>query len=1058
MSDEPLFIVDNSERGRSGLDYLREWCQIASSIDIATGFFEIGSLIALDGEWQQLDKIRILMGDASGNRTKKALLQAVKDRAEKTLNESMLSEKAPNPFLKGTGAIVEAMRSGKIECRIYNKDKFHAKAYITHGRLEVVGSRALVGSSNFTRPGLSDNIELNIMQESSSEVAQLQRWFDRHWDDSVDITDDLIEVVTEHTRAFSPFEVYARSLHELFEGRDETDLEWERNSSKMFPILDRYQQEGYWGLRQIAERHGGALLCDGVGLGKTFVGLMLIERLVRDGKKVVLFAPKAVNDSVWLSDLKTYLGDVAGIGNIADFSNLSVFNHTDLTRPGQFPARFAAITQSADAVVIDEAHHFRNRGSRGPAPEQVDDSEEWSDDRSRYFRLFDLINGGPKRKEVYLLTATPINNSLNDFRHLVEVFTNGNDAAFAKTLGINSLTARMKAITKQVQRRQAEAAGIDVSDVQVDAESVEDELLGDDIFRNLVIQRSRSYARQSQIQQTGNAAAFPERNPPVVADYSLKKSYGKLLDTVDVAFQRDKPLFSLALYYPAAFYIGDDEDAFDAFETERQKQLVGLIRTSFLKRFESSAASFERSCDRLARKLILFVQSNAQTRAEQSAIGRWIDRHSDLLAQERSAALDGEADDSDADEDIEESEFNEVDERLTLDRDEFDVAAMLTESMSDLEVLADILQECRALKPAKDEKLQTLIRLLKDEEHAGHKVMVFTEYADTARYLRDELRKAGIDSVAQIDSGTKVNRAEVLRRFAPYYNKSSSAELERAGLEEIQVLIATDVLSEGLNLQDATRLVNYDIHWNPVRLMQRIGRVDRRMNPDVEASIIADHPELESDRGTVTYWNFLPPAELDSLLRLYERVTHKALLISKTLGIEHGQLLDPDHEMDVLKEFNEHYEGEVTPMEELHLEYQRLLAADPELESRLERLPAGIFSGKAQDDDLIHGYFFCYRLPGRDLTAEEFTLEAGETRWYLCPSGGDQVIEEPAVIAAHVRAAPDTPRLCERPESDLLAARDRVVDHVKNGYMKRLGVPMSAPDPVLVGWMELNGG
>ncbi|MCZ7628537.1 MAG: SWF/SNF helicase family protein [Microthrixaceae bacterium] len=131
---------------------------------------------------------------------------------------------------------------------------------------------------------------------------------------------------------------------------------------------------------------------------------------------------------------------------------------------------------------------------------------------------------------------------------------------------------------------------------------------------------------------------------------------------------------------------------------------------------------------------------------------------------------------------------------------------------------------------------------------ADRKVLIFTEFADTARYLRRELEKEGIEGVAELDSGSKVNRADAIRRFSPYYNGITSADLEEDGQEETRVLIATDVLSEGLNLQDATRLINYDIHWNPVRLMQRIGRVDRRLNPDIEAKLVADHPETAKHR------------------------------------------------------------------------------------------------------------------------------------------------------------------------------------------------------------------
>src|SRR5262249_13708012 len=154
--------------------------------------------------------------------------------------------------------------------------------------------------------------------------------------------------------------------------------------------------------------------------------------------------------------------------------------------------------------------------------------------------------------------------------------------------------------------------------------------------------------------------------------------------------------------------------------------------------------------------------------------------------------------------------------------------------------------------------------------------------------------EAGIEGVEEIDSASKKNRGDVIRRFAPYYNGTTSAALKADGRDEIRILISTDVLSEGLNLQDATRLINYDLHWNPVRLMQRIGRVDRRMNPEVEALLVAEHPEQEALRRRVVYWNFLPPEELNELLTLYSRVSHKTLRISKVFGIETGKLLRDD--------------------------------------------------------------------------------------------------------------------------------------------------------------------
>ena len=154
-----LFIVDNSVSGWTGLRYLEEWSSIAKAFDIATGYFEIGALLTLEGKWQELDKIRILMGAETTHRTRKAILEAVRAQALDRLDESIEEDKEPNPFLHGVPAILDALRSGQIECRVYDKDKFHAKAYITHAKLEVVGAQALVGSSNFTRPGLTKNIE-----------------------------------------------------------------------------------------------------------------------------------------------------------------------------------------------------------------------------------------------------------------------------------------------------------------------------------------------------------------------------------------------------------------------------------------------------------------------------------------------------------------------------------------------------------------------------------------------------------------------------------------------------------------------------------------------------------------------------------------------------------------------------------------------------------------------------------------------------------------------------------------------------------------------------------
>ena len=239
------------------------------------------------------------------------------------------------------------------------------------------------------------------------------------------------------------------------------------------------------------------------------------------------------------------------------------------------------------------------------------------------------------------------------------------------------------------------------------------------------------------------------------------------------------------------------------------------------------------------------------------------------------------------------------------------------------------LEEAKKFEPRHDDKLKKLIRLLKSKDLEGEKVLIFTEFADTARYLFQQLTEAGIQGVAQVDSATKGNRAEILQRFSPYYNGTNSAKLRQQGKEEIRVLLSTDVLSEGLNLQDASRMMNYDIHWNPVRLMQRIGRVDRRMNPMIEEELLRDHPEVAASRGKVFFWNFLPPDELNALLTLYTKVTQKTLLISKTLGIEGKKLFRPEDDYEALREFNHAYEGTKLPSISDFLDFRNLQIENP---------------------------------------------------------------------------------------------------------------------------------
>lgn len=1043
-SGSDLFIVDNGDSDWKVRSYLAEWCELSSAIDIATGYFEIGALLALDERWRKVDRIRILMGDEVSLRTQRAFAAGLRRIAQK-LDDSLEAEKGRNEFLTGVPAIVEAIRSGQIQCRVYRKEKFHAKAYLTHGRAAVIGSFGLVGSSNFTFPGLVQNVELNV-QIRGPEVSLLQDWYERHWAEAEDVSPDILRTLDRHVQPRAPFEIYFKALDEFFRGQALTPDLWDKQASRIFPVLDKYQQDAYKNLVAIADRNGGAFLCDGVGLGKTFVGLMLIERMVaREGKRVVLFAPKTAREDVWQRSVDRYLPHLN-----SGFVSFVSYSHTDLGRKNQFARALELTLRDADVVVIDEAHHFRNPGIKGEGVKSP----------SRYRRLQQLLTGGERAKQLFMLTATPINNSVHDFRYMIELFTGGDERYFAEQLGVQNLRAHFVQLERRILNK-LPSAYAPALDTGADIREAELALRSDRVFDALVVQRSRAYVKRSQQQQGASQALFPERAAPSVAPYNLKATYGKLLDALERAFNKHKPLFVLSIYYPLAYWKGDRQGADYAFDEGRQRQVVSLIRTQFLKRFESSASAFELSCWRLLQKLLAWVTIHAESEHDKRRLERWQLKHADLLGIHQMHLWPEDAAEDQVEEFLTEDDLNAV-ERL--DPELFDVSAMLDDAFDDLNQLAEFLGLLGDIKPERDDKLRALVKLLKtDPVLRREKVIVFTEFADTAQYLERHLRQAGISALERIDGGSSpTQRTDVIRRFAPYYNETDSAALTEDGRSEIRVLISTDILSEGLNLQDAARLINYDLHWNPVRLMQRIGRVDRRMNPQVEARLLADHPEQKRLRGYVQFWNFLPPDELDRLLHLFRRVTNKTLVISRTLGIEGRQLLTPDDVFDPIREMNEQFEGTLSDPELLRLEYTDLLANYPDAAARLADLPLKAFSGKARPSPGARAVFFCHRIPRPDPAlppaddgAPRWSDAAGFTVWSCHELDGGRVLTDAGDIAALIRCAPDTPRHCELDRAKLSELRAMAEKKLTADHLRPLQAPPGVA-PILKCWMELN--
>lgn len=1029
MPHMSLYTVDNSTEEQSVKAYLKDWCSVSKQMDIATGYLEIGGLLELDRDWQKLDKIRIILGNEVTQRTHTVITAAVNAILAR-LKDSVDTEQERNEFLFGVPAVLEALKTGKIECRVFDKSKFHAKAYITYFRddyraqfihsMNVPAGYALVGSSNFTKAGLTQNIELNV--QIKDNVEELQAWFDNHWEQGVDITEAILTVIENHVKDYAPYDVYLRSMFEYFKSREESVSEWENHDSVIYPILAQYQKGGYNSMVEIANRYSGAFCCDGVGLGKTFIGMMLIERFVKkERRNVVLIVPAAARISVWETTIKKFIPEI-----LDSFYPFKIINHTDLLLEKNANL-MEQITRYGEVIIIDEAHHFRNRAS------------------NRYRKLFEMMANGSD-KQMFMLTATPINNSFLDLQHLIELFTHRQDDYFsAAPLGIHSLAGHFKKMESKLDDTIVEGEPVDISD---------DIFRGDPLVNQLVVQRSRAYVKKSLSTLEGENVLFSVRQPPVVANYSLKLSYGKLIDDFMQSFYRKDretgrtiTILSLAIYspYEEEYYIGD-RSKIDDMVSGRQAQIVNLIRQLLLKRFESSIAAFEETCIKIyirLRKFLLDYRDYGNTRT----IDRVIAMHTEIWDYIVQYVANNS---QKATEDIEDELPDYVwDVEENLDVSEFDIRAMLDDTILDLEVLADFIKDIMDFTPEKDDKLRELKRILtEDPRVAGKKVIIFSEYRATALYIYRELKKAGFEHLYEIDGETKDNRHSMIQRFAPYYNDSSSSEVN----DEINILIATDVLAEGLNLQDAACLINYELHWNPVRLMQRIGRVDRRRNAAIEEKLLADHPELAADRPNAYYWNFLPPAELEKLLFLYHTVSKKTLRISKTFGIEGKKLLTPDDDYEALKDFNSQYEGKTSGDETVALAYQELMVANPNYEDQVKNLPKKMFSGKLSSEK--KGYFFCYELPIKRIDGS-WSDGDGMYRWYLLDAESGTVLQQTYEIWNAIKCNDSEPRVVTTTEEEFILKRKTIEDYIKKSYMRVVQAPVGVK-PRLVTWMQLN--
>ena len=1013
-------LIDNVN-GNTLLKVLETLLVKSVKLDIATGTFEIGAFLSLGETWQHLDGIRLLMGDETTRRTKEHLIKALQE----VTDDNIESVKEKDDTLHGLAAVRDAIRRGKIVVRVYDKAKFHAKLNLMDAQNSSPVDFATVGSSNFTHPGLTQNVELNSFITDATHIEKLGEWYDARWEEASEVKAELLRTIERHLRKYPPFTVYAKALHAYFKGREKPADEWEENESVIYQTLSQYQKDGYHAALQIADTWNGALICDGVGSGKTYIGLMLLERYLRENKRVLLITPKSIAESVWNSQVSRQLRSKYG-RLLREHYDLKL--HTDLGRQGGISDDdLQYFREHKDVIIIDEAHHFRNPGSN----------------RGRL--LMELA----RDKKLYLLTATPINNSLDDIYHLINYFGQNRRNHFAK-IGVHDFRRHFRNIERELEGEETEEI----------AELVEEDdlLRRDPVLRHVLIQRSRKYIKDAEM-ASGTHILFPKRVIEPTVDYSLRRVYRTLYDELQNAFDRHNPFLNLAIYNTVRYHRNPERQI-----ENRQKQIVGLIRTLVLKRLESSWRAFEATIENLLLNMAEWLERYAPERFAmwEGTNTRWwgvVQKHirdrlqeDGILTQNTLETLLNSVASNPSEEEDDLASVETDDDFVPEDHD---LDRLFGDVVDDMNFLTGLLSRIYRLFYAdelgnepdtrQDDKLQQLLNLLK--KYPNEKLLIFTEFCDTARYLHTQLERAGFERIEQIDSRRKVNREEVIERFSPCYNGKSPYEVEMP----VQTLITTDVLAEGLNLQDASVIVNYDLHWNPVRLMQRIGRLDRRLDPKIEEQLNRTDP-------TVHVWNFLPPDELDDILKLRKRVDGKILRISRTLGIE-GKFVSPGDPDETLRLFNERYEGTENVEELMNLERQRISESYPELWRQLPNLPLRLFSGKGIEDEPpsflnrdgepiplnrhgSEGLFCCYEMPNREI------------KWYFYDAQINEVLDNVEDIWPEIRCGEDTMRWTEKGPAGLTDARKKIERHIRK-HLRDIQAPIGEKAK-LIAWLEIS--
>lgn len=871
-------------------------------LDIATGFFRIEAWMRLERAFSQLESLRLLIGRDP------TILPAERERLDllryfrRDIQAQLEAEPFNAQYKQQIDRLIIYLQQDHIQARLYgaNAENFflHAKAYI-------FDHYSIVGSSNFTPAGLRGNTELNVLNKNKSIAKDLKdNWFEKFWNDpsvDFDYKTKLIDALNASkfgSRAYTPYQVFIKALYEFF--REDQSLPVLRDRTTL--ELASFQQEGFERAVKLLERHNACLVADAVGLGKTFIGLRLLEYYLSKDRRpgyvprALIICPAQLRDLVWHKKV-----DEFGI-------KVTIVSQEELGRKTFDTRKY----NSYDIIVVDESHNFRNSAT------------------NRYQNLQRILSSGKRNKRIVLLTATPINNTIFDLYHQILLLTRNSDIYY-REWGIPNLKTYFSKLNKGT---------VEITE----------------LLLQTMVRRSRQdvIKRQQageQILIAGQEIRFPHRQLEQFT-YNFESNYRGLY--AEIAQQIDQ--LTLAPYNIRAFKKRRNSD--DQAQVQRNEALVALMKSLYLKRLESSLVAFENS---------VTAQRNFQSEFEGCL------HQGKLLTSKNFRKIIA----AETDEEESTSIRDIIDGLEPVERYEYETQQLEEQISSDFRILESILNKIQQIKELEgdnhDLKLNAFKQLLL--RYKGKKILVFSYFKDTAAYVVESLKSdtawleamemtEKIDFIDLISGDTpSKQREEKVKRFAPLANCQDEEDLQECQSHPIDILICTDVLSEGQNLQDAGILINYDLHWNPVRMIQRAGRIDR----------------LGTQFDELLIYNCFPEQGLETLLGLVARLQQRIATIDREVGLDGSVLGEMISERSLeeirrLKEADTDAEkaqilqeleqvADLVSLDEMRFPYLEFLHKMGE--DAANEIPLGIHSTRTDGPQNLNGIFLAFRARNR---------------------------------------------------------------------------------------------